>query len=312
MDSNTHSTLSTQSAPVPPVLPDDLAELAAVLDKLANQDLNQLPATVRAERALALEPLANRLGGQWLKELAGVDAIGAAGADRDQPAESTAGWLRNRLRMSATSAREAVGTARALFRGPLSRTAQALTSGKISCAHARVLAQGTRQLPDHVARDAEPVLLEIARWVDPPRLRQAVDHLVLVADPDAADRQADHRHQCRRLWLSPTLDGMVAIDGLLEPEAGTTVLAALEPLARPAEAGDTRSGSQRNADALTELARRALEAGRLPKAGGVRPSCWSPSTSTPSWATTAASAGTWGGPGHWNPKPAGDSPATGR
>ena len=64
---------------------------------------------------------------------------------------------------------------------------------------------------------------------------------------------------------------MVAIDGLVESEAGQTVLAALEPLARPTDAGDQRSGSQRTADALAELARRSLEAGRLPHTGGVRP-----------------------------------------
>jgi hypothetical protein len=63
----------------------------------------------------------------------------------------------------------------------------------------------------------------------------------------------------------------VAVDGLLEAEAGQTLLAALEPLARPASAQDARSGGQRRADALTELARRALEGGRLPQTGGVRP-----------------------------------------
>jgi hypothetical protein len=57
-----------------------------------------------------------------LDELAGVDACGAAGADRGQPAPSTAGWLRNRLRMGAGAARDAVRTARALFRGPLPQT----------------------------------------------------------------------------------------------------------------------------------------------------------------------------------------------
>jgi Domain of unknown function (DUF222)/HNH endonuclease len=64
---------------------------------------------------------------------------------------------------------------------------------------------------------------------------------------------------------------MVAVDGLLEPEAGQTLLAALEPLARPANLADVRSGGQRRADARTELARRALEAGWLPQTGGVRP-----------------------------------------
>ena len=64
---------------------------------------------------------------------------------------------------------------------------------------------------------------------------------------------------------------MVAVNGLLDPEAGQTLVAALEPLARPTNASDDRSGGQRRADALTELARRSLEAGRLPQTGGVRP-----------------------------------------
>jgi hypothetical protein len=64
---------------------------------------------------------------------------------------------------------------------------------------------------------------------------------------------------------------MVAVNGLLDPEAGQVLVAALEPLARPASADDPRSGGQRRADALVELARRSLEAGRLPQSGGVRP-----------------------------------------
>jgi Domain of unknown function (DUF222)/HNH endonuclease len=73
------------------------------------------------------------------------------------------------------------------------------------------------------------------------------------------------------VWLSATWAGMVAVNGLLEPEAGQTLAAALEALARPANAHDPRSGGQRRADALAELARRHLEGGRLPQSGGVRP-----------------------------------------
>jgi hypothetical protein len=73
------------------------------------------------------------------------------------------------------------------------------------------------------------------------------------------------------LWLAATWEGMVAVNGLLDPEAGQTLLAALEPLARPTNADDDRSGGQRRADALAELARRTLESGRLPQTGGVRP-----------------------------------------
>jgi Domain of unknown function (DUF222)/HNH endonuclease len=261
MDSNTHSTSH----------PDRLPALATELQALAAQPLDTLTDSGRADRVRTLQGLMDRIEGQWLAELAAVDARGAAGAEDGVQGGSTAGWLRRRLRMSAGAATSLVRTARALYRGPLTGTAQALASGAISPAHATVLAASTHHLPAQVTADAEPVLLAAARRLDPPRLRQAVAHLRLVADPEGADAQAERRHQQRGVWLSATWEGMVGVNGLLDPEAGQTLLAALEPLARPANAQDTRSGGQRRADALAELARRQLEGGRLPRSGGVRP-----------------------------------------
>jgi Domain of unknown function (DUF222) len=269
MDSNTHSAQQAGHRPGGP--PDRLAALAAAVDGLAAQDLNRLPDAALAEQVLELRRLLDRLEGHWLQQLAAVDGRGAAGAEDGLQAGSTAGWLRNRLHLGAGTAASAVRTARALFRGPLTQTAQALGDGQLSAAHAQVLASGTQHLPAQVTAEAEPVLLEAARRLDPGRLRRLLGHLLQIADPQGADRERERRHQRRGLWLAPTWEGMVAVDGLLEPEAGQTLLAALEPLARPADATDGRSGSQRNADALTELARRQLEGGRLPQAGGVRP-----------------------------------------
>jgi hypothetical protein len=96
-----------------------------------------------------------------------------------------------------------------------------------------VLATGTHDLPTQTAAETEPVLVEAARRLDPPRLRRVIGHLQLVADPDGAQARAERHHQRRGLWLTPTLEGMVAVDGLLEPEAGQTLLAALEPQAAP-------------------------------------------------------------------------------
>jgi Domain of unknown function (DUF222)/HNH endonuclease len=264
MDSNTHST------PPPTETADRLAALEAAVDGLAAPDLDGLPEAAVVEGALVLQRLAGCVEGHWLAWLAAVDARGAAGADQGAPAPSTAGWLRRRLRMSAAAATSSVRTARALFRGPLTATGQAVVAGELSPAHARVLADSTHHLPTQVAAEAEPVLLDAARRLDP-RLRQAVAHLRLVADPDGADRQAERRLERRGLWWSATWDGMVALNGLLDPEAGQTLEAALEPLARPTTGDDERSGGQRRADALTELARRQLEGGRLPRSGGVRP-----------------------------------------
>jgi Domain of unknown function (DUF222)/HNH endonuclease len=251
--------------------PDRLAALATDINALTSEDRTGLPDGVRADRILELQRLLNQLEGHWLQELAEVDARGAAGAEGGVQAASTASWLRHRLRMADSAASSAVRTARALFRGPLAATADALTSGEISVAHASALAHGTHELPDHTTAEAEPALLEAARRLDPPRLRRLIGHLQQAVDAEGADAQAQRRYERRWLWWAPTLDGMVALQGLLDPEAGHLLQAALEPLARPATAHDPRSGDQRRADALTELARRALEGGQLPQTGGVRP-----------------------------------------
>jgi hypothetical protein len=267
MHSNTHSTQEVMIKPV------GLDQLEAAVQGLAGQDVTGLADGVAAARVLALRLLLDRLEGHWLRELAGVDGRGAAGTDHDdgQPAASTASWLRNRLHLGKGAARQAVHTARALFRGPLTGTATALTAGEVSAAHAAVLAAGTHDLSPATAAEAEPVLLEAARRLDPPRLRRVINHLRYVTDPEAAEEEAERRFARRGVWLSSTWEGMVAVDGLLDPEAGQTLLTALEPLARPTDDEDDRNGWQRNADALTELARRSLEGGRLPQTGGVRP-----------------------------------------
>src|SRR5512132_2878110 len=100
MESNTHSTSHPTRHPTRQ--PDELAVLATAVEDLAAQDLDGLMDAVRAERVLELRGLLDRLEGQWLKELAGVDAhgaAGAAGAVQAVPAGSTAGWLRARLRI---------------------------------------------------------------------------------------------------------------------------------------------------------------------------------------------------------------------
>jgi Domain of unknown function (DUF222) len=163
------------------------------------------------------------------------------------------------------------------------------------------LTRSTQELPAATVAAAEPVLLAAARRLDPPRLRKVVGHLCEVADPQAADTRTARQRERRWLWLSPTFEGMVAVDGLLDPEAGETLLTALEPLARPTTAEDERSAAQRRADALTELARRALEGGRLPQSGGVRPQV----TVTIELASLLGRPGLPGGEGAWvGPLPA--------
>jgi hypothetical protein len=110
MDSNTHST--SPSTGLAAGRPDGLAALTAAVQELAAQDLDRLTDAALAEQVLGLRGLVDRLERPWLQQLAAVDGRGAAGADQGQEVGSTAGWLRARLRLGASTAASSVRTAR--------------------------------------------------------------------------------------------------------------------------------------------------------------------------------------------------------
>ncbi|HEX6678072.1 MAG TPA: DUF222 domain-containing protein [Actinomycetes bacterium] len=271
MKTYTRSPSEPEASPgeAPATLPAGLEALAAAVAELAGDNLDRLGDALLAEQVLGMRRLLDQAEAAWLRLLAAADARGAAGAERGVVAP-TAGWLRATCRTSPALAAQRVRTARALHRGPLTGTAAALARGEVSYQHAAALADATADLPPARVAEAEPVLLDAAARLDPPRLRRVAEHLRDLVDPDAAEERARKGLERRGLWLAATVDG-VDVRGLLDPEAGEAVQAALAPLARPTGPEDQRSAAQRRADALADLARWALRAGDLPQEGGLRP-----------------------------------------
>src|SRR6266508_2672512 len=291
-------------------LPAGLEGLAAAAARLAADDLDQLGDALLAAQVVAVQRLGDQLDADWLRRLAAVDARGAAGAERGASAPSTQGWLRATTRMSPAAAGQRVRTARALHQGPLVATAAALAAGEVSYAHAAVLADATHDLPPAKVAEAEGVLVDAARRLDPARLHRLAGHLRDVLDPQGSEERGRARLERRGLWLAATFEGMVAVNGLLDPDAGEAARAALAPLARPTGPDDERSAAQRRADALGELARQALQAGHLPDCGGLRPQL----AVTVEFASLLAEQGGvvgWAaGAGSWAARPPAGLPAT--
>ena len=77
------------------------------------------------------------------------------------------------------------------------------------------------------------------------------------------------------LYLSPTLDGMVRVDGTLDPETGQSVISALDAVmdgeGHRGGTEDLRISAQRPADALGEVCRRYLDGSERPLVAGERP-----------------------------------------
>jgi Domain of unknown function (DUF222) len=82
-------------------------------------------------------------------------------------------------------------------------------------------------------------------------------------------------YERRSLALVDLGDGSTRITGQLDNESAAIVRAALDPLAAPGPAADgekdRRTGGQRMADALVELARRSLDSGNPPAGHARRP-----------------------------------------
>ena len=250
---------------------DGLTRLSVALDELADERLDDAPATDLPSRLIQLQRAASRLHAEVLRTTERVDRYGEW--ERDG-AVSAAAWLRHTTRISEGAARYQVRTARALA-GLLPQTAAALAAGDINVEHVRVISRAVTATPERRSSipEAEGTLAEAARRLPPRQLGIVVGRWADAVDPVGASTDAEGAYAARHLSVSPTLGGLGALDGLLDPEFGATVLTAIQSLAAPSTTGsdDDRSPAQRRADALVELSRRALNGGHLPDSGGERP-----------------------------------------
>ena len=118
----------------------------------------------------------------------------------------------------------------------------------------------------------EPILLDLARQVEPGRLRVACEHVRQLLSSGNDDNDIAARQRAGRfLSAARTTDGMVHLQGLLDPAAGDVVLTALRAAAPVPARHDQRPATQRRADALVDVCAGWLATGDTPLAGGVRP-----------------------------------------
>ena len=243
-----------------------LARLHETLDVLLGLDLADVPEGDLPGLVTGLVEVGHRVAAAQLDAVGAFDAAGLAGLG---PERTTRRWLEARTRLSAGQAAGLVSTARAV-RDHLPGTRDALAAGQISAAHAGVISGVVRAVGVEHAQAAEPILLRLAREAEPSVVRRATAELLAVLDPAAAE-QALHRDYQRRCVTLAVAGGRGYLHGVLDLESTETLAAALGALMAPAGPGDARDAGQRRADALVDLARRALDGGDLPGTGGERP-----------------------------------------
>jgi hypothetical protein len=169
----------------------------------------------------------------------------------DDGAVSSASWVREHCRVAHGVARATVDLARTLQSLP--ETSEAF-AGDISRRHAETIANACTAERREAMMQVESALVDAARVASPRELRGIVQRVSDAVDGDGGAAAANEQHERRRLHVSPTLDGMVAIDGLLDPASGEVLLSALDAVMHDdRDPGDARSKPQRRADALVHL-----------------------------------------------------------
>lgn len=246
-----------------------------------------------AEQLVAMRQVIDQLEGFWLAASADFSESGEL-AETGHP--TLASWMRHRCNLTPA---EAAGRAKVALAITASQptTGKAMRSGSVSWRHAQVIEQTLRQVPAERRGEAETALVEHAESLDPGQLRRAADRLVHCFDRGRADDAAIRALDRRGLSVAETMDGMVSVNGLLDPVTGALLMTALDAQLRPppssgdhgdghgdatgcastgsagsdGRADEMRTWPQRRADALGEICQQWLQDVNSTAVAGVRP-----------------------------------------
>lgn len=218
----------------------------------------------RDEHLMLLEAARHVLDVEWTDTLAAVEA------SRDHVAlgyPSTVAYLKDRMRMAGGRAHRYVRNARAALRHAV--TFSAWKHNLISSDEADLMFRAAERMPDTYP-DAENLLLElVGDGVD--ATRQVLDYWRSDVDLPGVELEIERQLERRHFDLTRRHNGMLAGRFELPRLEGEGLLVALDALTPPPIEGESRTTSQRRADALGDLARSFLDGSESPTVGGERP-----------------------------------------
>ncbi|HEX9766364.1 MAG TPA: DUF222 domain-containing protein [Nitriliruptorales bacterium] len=297
MPTTTTTTTSTTTRWVAPDTSGATAWLAGAVDGVAAIDLDELDEAGLRALLGELDLQVRRLRGRCTV-LAGTLADRRTQTLRDRGqtradqrgARDTVDELRAGLGWSPAQATSAIRTHRGL--ATLAATRQAMDDGRVTPEHARVLADTLDHLAGSVRAEAQARLLEAATREDPVAFGRTCRRLLGELDPAATQRDADRRRTRRfcRTWTDE--HGVTRISGAWSGIDAETLLSGIDAFRTQDPSGTVRRNPQQaTADAVTAMARAALDHGVHTTSHGSRPHIH-----IIQHAGQAGAEGTWTGP----------------
>jgi hypothetical protein len=230
---------------------------------LAEADFAALSDAAKLDALKDLQPLVWALQAQLTRLVGVVHSSAAVGVDGSS---STQSWMKGHLRTGDGGVQ--VRAAKALALTP--EVAAVYARGECSPEHVNAVVAVIDDIPvEALAGGVDKLLAEQALLWEPNAFKRAAFQIRDHIDPDAAERRRRKRLDSRWVSAARTIDDVVSIQGMLDPDAGELFLSTLGALMPAPSLGDPRSASQRRADALLDLCR--LAGAATPVAGGEKP-----------------------------------------
>jgi hypothetical protein len=245
----------------------ELMQLESAVDALLAADLRAVPEVHRLGNQEKLMELQERLGAV---ELHGLQAIDTDDVTITDTGRATRSWLIEEQLVNPGEASRRMRLARALVVYP--NVDAALSRGRFSREHARVIVAGLASVPPAFLEPVEAALIDLADRRTPKELGEDVEALLVACGVESSsDLAAQKRLAKRGLTIARTFNGLRSVSGLLTPEVGEALELALSQLSQPAGEEDDRTPAQRRHDAVGELADHFLSHADLPAVNGERP-----------------------------------------
>jgi hypothetical protein len=178
-------------------------------------------------------------------------------------------WLRSRCGMTVKAAAYRVHLARTL--GELPVALDSARAGRASFSNVTMIAHLAEDVGVEQVAPFEGILVGAAETLEPGAMRVLIQATRLRLDPEGVLADDNHAHERRWFECDQTYGGVFVLRGELDAEAGALLKTAIDALSHAMSHGETRTGSQRRADALVDLAATQLRCGDHRDVHGQRP-----------------------------------------
>lgn len=249
----------------------DVLDFVAISDRLA-QKVTEAPKGVLGASATGLSGSVHANLTALLRVRSQLDAvIGLAGVAADEAGEDWQGF-RPLLRSVAKAApAEVAAVVRAATHASVyPELGRLWVAGDVSRSQVRRIGDLAAKLPAEHRQDAVAVLAEHAPSLTEPELAQAARALLHAVNPGWDERDTLREEEQSYLSVFPELGGY-GVRGHLTIEQGGWLRTVLDAHTSVIPAGDDRSVSQRQADALTLICRTYAESDVIPNLNLARP-----------------------------------------